>query len=379
MPRGFKSFPYLPTIILAGLIVRLVLSGLSGWGVAGLSLCAVWWALEIARWLLPRKADPRTAGKSKTRATSKATTDREGNDALISLVYFLSEPRMVEESGIRACVASALGVRFQPGDPKSEHFVIPFSPPDTPKSERHIRHFMVRIPEGLFAVLVSDRPYIENPTEFAKESIRDKRLRSAVERHVAWISVDLMDDPGDPDQIRRAYQIIGKILGAMAGPDCLAIYCPELQRCNEFDPGLLEILGGERPLSLFEEPTFEPVIEISDKNPRMAAAVREAVSRWPEFVSAYERSTPSEQERFIVKAEFREGKKSEFMWVSVRELGVDELRGILMNDPHELMDVHRGAEVCISLDRLNDWIYPGKNGTHEGGFTLDVLADSGED
>ncbi len=49
-----------------------------------------------------------------------------------------------------------------------------------------------------------------------------------------------------------------------------------------------------------------------------------------------------------------------------------------MNDPHELLEVHRGARVHFTLDRLNDWIYPGRGGSHVGGFTLDVLADDGE-
>jgi uncharacterized protein YegJ (DUF2314 family) len=165
----------------------------------------------------------------------------------------------------------------------------------------------------------------------------------------------------------------------MGGPDCLAIYCPELQRCNEFDPGLLERLCGSDPVSLFNEPTFEPVIEISDNNPKMAAAVKEAISRWPEFVAAYIEAASGEKERFIVKAEFREGRKSEYMWVTVQGISPTEVTGILMNDPHELLDVHRGATVTFTTERLNDWIYPGPGGSHIGGFTLDVLADSGEE
>src|SRR5690606_14805042 len=115
---------------------------------------------------------------------------------------------------------------------------------------------------------------------FARVAIRDKRLRKAIERHVAWISVDLMEDTTDRTRIREAYQVIGRILAVMGGPDCLAIYCPELPRCNEFDPGLLERLCGDDPVSLFDEPTFDPVIEISDDNPKMAEAVREAIVRW---------------------------------------------------------------------------------------------------
>ena len=343
------------------------------WGVAGLVLAALWFGIELVRWLLP----PRDSVNPEPGAIPDPSS-ATGPQSLVSLVYFLSESRHVDEAAIRECVSRAIGVRFPVNDPDSDTFVIPFSPPDRKKSESHIRHFMVRIPVGLFAVLVSDQPYIDRPEDFARDSIRDKRLRSAVERHLAWISVDLLDDPTDPATVRDAYRIIGKILASMAGPDCLAIYCPELQRCNEFDPGLIEDLSGPDPLDLFEEPTFEPVIEISDNNPRMAAAVREAVSRWPEFVAAFQGSPLADRDRYIVKAEFREGKKAEYMWVSVEEIASDGVSGILMNDPHELLEVHRGARVRFTLDRLNDWIYPGRGGSHVGGFTLDVLADDGE-
>lgn len=374
MPIRLKNFPVLPFLILLALVARLVMSGLSWWGVAGLVIAVIWFALEFVRWLLP----PKPAKASLLSAGDSASVEPEEN--LISLVFFLDEPRDADEGSIRNCVTSALGIKFHPGNPDSDCFVIPFTPPETGRAaDADIRHFMVKIPAGLFAVLVSDRPYIDNPKGFAKGAIRDKRLRNAVEKHVAWISVDLMDHSVDPERAREAYQVIGRILAAMGGPDCLAIYCPELQRCNEFDPGLLEKLCGKDPVSLFNEPTFEPVIEISDNNPKMAAAVREAVARWPEFVAAYENSSPAEKERFIAKAEFREGRKSEYMWVTILEITPETVSGILMNDPHELLNYHRGATVSFGLNRLNDWIYPNRDGSHTGGFTLDVLADSGEE
>lgn len=374
MPQRFQKFPYLSAAILLVPVAMLVGTGLTVWGVTALSLALVWFAIEFVRWLMP------PGGQQRVTDHSAPDDGGEKVNNLISLVFFLDEPRDADEMGIRDCVSSALGIRFQLGNPEAESFVIPFSPPENRRADDgEIRHFMVKVPAGLFAVLVSDHPYIGNPKRFAHATIRDKRLRSAVEKHVAWISVDLMDDTTDRERIGEAYRVIGRILSAMGGPDCLAIYCPELQRCNEFDPGLLERLCGSDPVSLFNEPTFEPVIEISDNNPKMAAAVKEAISRWPEFVSAYIEAASAEKERFIVKAEFREGRKSEYMWVTVQGISPTEVTGILMNDPHELLDVHRGATVSITMDRINDWIYPGPDSSHIGGFTLDVLADSSEE
>ena len=140
-------------------------------------------------------------------------------------------------------------------------------------------------------------------------------------------------------------------------------------------PSQIETLMNGNPLSIFDEPTFEPVIEVSDNDPRMAAAEKTARERWPEFVHAFENKKPSDSEKFIVKAEFVEGTRSEFMWVTVTMVRDYCVRGILTNDPHELVDVFRGAEVEFPLERLNDWIYPGKNGTPVGGFTLDILSE----
>lgn len=370
MRSRLKAFPILATAILLALLIRLLVSGLSWVGVVALVIAVIWFGFEIVRWLLfrPDESQMYAAEKPEKQESEKA-------EELVSLVYFLSDSRSADESTIRACVSNALQIKFDVSNPDSEYFVMQFTPPEAARQNDGIHHFMVRLPQGLFAVLVSEGPYIDNPGEFAKQSIRDKRLRNAVEGHQAWLSVDLMDAPTDPDEIVEAYRVIGKILATLAGPDCLAVYCPELQRCNEFDLSLIDSLTSEDPLSIFDEPTFEPIIEISDNNPRMAAAVEEATQRWPEFVQAFKARTEFNSESYIVKAEFREGKTCEYMWVSVTEILDQEISGILMNDPHELLDLHRGATVSFPLERLNDWIYPREDGSHAGGFTLDVLAE----
>lgn len=370
MWRRLKRFPFLPAVILLALNVRLVTSGLTWVGVAAFAITVIWFGFEFIRWLTHRSPED-----TPELAMGREESPDEAEEDLVSIVYFLSEPRTANESVIRESVSTALDLDFEHGG-GSENFVLPLHPPDDSENDvRGIQRFLVRIARGSFVILLSDSPYIDRPGDFAEQSIRDKRLRSAVESHRAWLSVDLMEEADSGTSRLEAYRIIGRILCALAGPDCLAIYSPELQRCNEFDLSLLEILGSDRPLDLFEEPTFEPIIEISDSNPRMAEAVAEAKSRWPEFVEEFERASTEDRERFIVKAEFREGDTCEYMWVSVARIEPDRIEGVLMNDPHELLDIHRGAVVRIEIDRLNDWIYTRPDGKHVGGFTLDVLAE----
>ncbi len=368
MREYLKQFPYFRLLLVIIPLFRLFKLTLVGQ--MALVAAVVWFAIGLIQWLM----FCRDLKNRERRESAHSPDSQKGSDPLISMVYFLDEAREADEDKIRDCFSRALEIKFDPGDDNASEFVLDINPPKMSKGDR-IQHFMVRIPSGLFNVLISKDPYIDNPKEFAKESIRDKRLRSAVERHSAWISVDLMGEKPTGERRIEAYQIIGKALAAMAGPDCLAIYSPELQRCNEFDLNLIEVLQSNNPLELFEEPTFEPVIEVSEDDPRMSAAVDEAIKRWDEFVAAFAKRTDPDDDRYIVKAEFAEGSRSEFMWVLVEELRDNLIIGTLMNDPHELVNVHRGSAVEVELSRLNDWICPGDDEEAMGGFTLKILTD----
>lgn len=360
----FAKSPILPGLITALILFRLFSVGLSTFGIAALAMTVLWLGVSLIHWLVTRRERPIPADNE----------PEDEEEILISLVYLLEEPREATEETVRRCVSSAMEMDLKTDDPDATEFVLSATAPGLgPRNQ--IRQFIVKIPQGIFGVIVSAEPYIENPRRYAYESIRDKRLRTAIENHGAWISVDRMGDPPVGAEKAESYAVIGKILASMAGPDCLALYCPELQRCNEFDPALIDELAAGDPLGVFSEPTFEPVIEISEDDPRMLRAVEEAIHRWPDFVDAFTTRTDPDDERYIVKAEFSEKKRSEFMWVSVTRIEADQVTGILMNDPHELVGVHRGQSVEIRIDQLNDWLFPLPDGDVAGGFTLKVLAD----
>ena len=124
MPQRFQKFPYLSAAIILVPVAMLVGTGLTVLGVAALSLALVWFAIEFVRWLMP------PGGQQRVTDHSAPDDGGEKVNNLISLVFFLDEPRDADEMGIRDCVSSALGIRFQPGNPEAESFVIPFSPPE---------------------------------------------------------------------------------------------------------------------------------------------------------------------------------------------------------------------------------------------------------
>lgn len=364
--KAVKS-PLIPVPILLWLLYRLFTGGLSWAGLILLALSLAWFGLTLARSLV--------VGRERRRERDDDLF--AGEKPLISLVYLLSEPRFPNEVTVRDCVSNALEFDF--GDEAFQAAESIFSVKDSHSRSGDLQQFLIRIPQGIFAVIVSSAPYVADPKKFARETIRDKRLRSAIENHQAWISVDRVGAPPAAAEKREAYQVIGKLLGAMAGPDCLAIYSPELETCNEFDPSLIQRLHSVDPLGLFAEPTFEPIIEIEEDNPEMLRAVEEARRRWPEFVEAFRRRQNHGDERFIVKSEFREGNRSEFMWVGVSALRDEGVVGVLMNDPHELVGFHRGQQVTLPVETVNDWLFPSEKNEMVGGFTLRVLSGKMED
>lgn len=299
---------------------------------------------------------------------------RSSTHNLIALVFLLDAPRKMSEQDVRRSAAAAFGVTFDEGNPEAREFVIAFPGAPVKGIEKGTaQSFMVKVGQGVFLVNNFTVPYMERPDKFA-ESIPDKRLRKAIASHRAWISVDAIGDVSTREGKAEAYRGIGKMIGQLAGTDCLALYCPELERCNESDESLLTKLRSNDPLALFQTPTFAPVISVDGDDPRMVKAVAEAQRRWPEFVAAF-RAKRDEDKPFIIKAEFEEADKAEFMWVSVNRIEGDTIHGVLENRPHQLTRVKEGQQVAVPVSALNDWLYiKGKESV--GGFTMKVIAEA---
>ena len=298
---------------------------------------------------------------------------RESKPSPISIVFLLRAPRRMSEAGVRSAASKAFNVTFDADDPDATTWVVTGpAPPMDELREKDAQVFIVGVPQGIFMVYNFAVPYMDRSDEFA-ESISDGRLRSAIAAHRAWVSVDAMGDVPDEASKAEAYRAIGKLLAELAGPDCLAVYCPELERCNVYDDALVKTLRSPDPLAVFEAPTFAPVINVDDEDPRMVAAVKEARRRWPEFVAAFNANTDKERP-FLVKAEFKEGDTVEFMWISVTRIDSDTIHGVLGNRPHELTNVKQGQTVAVPLSALNDWLCA-KGDEPLGGFTAKVIGE----
>jgi len=152
------------------------------------------------------------------------------------------------------------------------------------------------------------------------------------------------------------------------------VFAPELGRCNEFDPALIEQLRGGDPLSIFDAPTHEAVLHIEAGDADMERAIAEARRRWPEFVAHFDRRIPGSDRPFTVKAAFAEGEEEEFMWVQVQEIEGEKIVGILGNQPHRLSEFHAGQQVVVPVAEMVDWLCPDEHDHPLGGWTQAVLS-----
>lgn len=297
----------------------------------------------------------------------------ESGGALTALVFLMSKARILSEQQVRDAIVKAWGIELGSEMRTEGNWLVEAGKVDPGMVQPGAKNFLVRANDRMFLINSVDHPYMENPEQFAK-SMPDLRLRTAVGSHRAWNSVDLFGETPAPHEKEEVYTLLGKLLAEFAGEECLAVYCPEIERCNEYAPSVVESLRSGKIFDLFEFPTHSPIVQIDGDDPRMVAAVEEARRRWPEFNSAFQKRK-SEEEIFAVKARFAEGDEEEFMWVAVENINGDSITGTLGNSPAIVKKVKEGDTVTVKLSDLNDWLY-GKEDKMEGGFTMKVMEEA---
>jgi uncharacterized protein YegJ (DUF2314 family) len=292
---------------------------------------------------------------------------------ITALVFLLKEPRKLADWQVRQAAAQVLKLEFKMADsPEPGHIMaVPAERIQTSLPEGSGMTYLINTGEHRLMINSFTRPYMEDPAKYA-ENITDLRLQRAVAAHQAWISADLFGQPESAKERGEIYSALGQLLAHFADEDCLAIYCPELERCNEYAPEVVEQLKSGQPLEIFGQPTHAPVVNIAGDDPRMVAAVAEAKNRWPEFVAAFSARPAEADAPFIVKARFNDGENEEFMWVSVTAISGGTITGKLENSPAALTNVKLGDEVHVALTDLNDWLCQ-SDGKTIGGFTVKLM------
>jgi uncharacterized protein YegJ (DUF2314 family) len=275
----------------------------------------------------------------------------------VALVLLLRRPRELDAATVAAAAATAFGLDVTADDATAAACVVGETP-----------HFLVQLPDRLLAVHNVGLPYFDNPAAVAA-NLAERRLREAVAQHHAWLSVECLQADsalGDP------YVTAARLAGALLDEDCLALCLPAGGRIYACDGAMSAKLRGPEPLAALEAGGPTPVVGIAADDPRLLAAVHEARRRWPEFVAAFEQREPGQL--FSVKVPVREGKQTEYMWLSVSALENEMIYGRLDNEPVSMKRLHAGDRLRVPVRDLNDWLFT-RGDTLAGGFTIDVLTN----
>jgi uncharacterized protein YegJ (DUF2314 family) len=180
-------------------------------------------------------------------------------------------------------------------------------------------------------------------------------------------------EAGKPDAAspETFYPLMARLIAELAGPDCQAIYQPHGNRFNHWDDSLEARLRAGDVTQVFAEPTRLPVVEVAEDEPRMLAAVDEALRRWPEFADAFSRR---DGEGHSVKVPLSRGESTEFIWVEVDRIDAERIHGRLGNDPVDLGELRHGSVVDVPVGEVKDWVYV-VGGEPKGMFGTKVLME----
>lgn len=108
-----------------------------------------------------------------------------------------------------------------------------------------------------------------------------------------------------------------------------------------------------------------------DSDPELVAAKVQAQAKLGEFKSAF--ATRAADQKFAIKAPFREGPNEEHKWVIVDAVKKDEMDGHIEKPSLTIKHLKVGQTITVNDYNIEDWAYTDKQGQQHGGFSVAVL------
>ena len=166
-------------------------------------------------------------------STSAPSAEAKQGERLVSLVLLLSAPRKPTHEAIAHAVGEGLGEKV------NKDAVISKPP-----------YHLVNAGADRFVINDIAQPYFEQSAKVADE-IKNLNLSRAVRDHRAWISVDWVSADQQTD-LRKVYQMIGKMVAHLSAKDTLAVYSPDMDQFALWAPAVRQGLESDDPLGVFE-------------------------------------------------------------------------------------------------------------------------------
>ncbi len=160
---------------------------------------------------------------------------------LVSIVLLLRQPRFLNDKAVARAAAAAWDEKFSTGDPRQDGNVVSGESP----------LFVIRTPAASYLLHNQDQTYFDEDKHALPET-NENRLREAIAEHRAWMAVDALDASRRPRNSAEAYPRIARIIAELAGPDCLALICPETGFLCVYDDTIEDKLRSPEPLKALQ-------------------------------------------------------------------------------------------------------------------------------
>jgi len=196
----------------------------------------------------------------------------------------------------------------------------------------------------------------------------DLRLADAMRTHKAFLSIDVHESP-EGQTLEDARDILGRIAASLVDASTLVIWDVGSGFLAPATPDVVEILLKEGLNSEAFE-TFSPVVMVNPRDRKMKAAIREAVTRWPEFVQAFPNRAADEP--CLAKVCLSNGKDKEHIWLEVQDCGLDFVTGVVANRPYDLPNIKENDVITHPASGISDWMII-IDGELVGGFLERIL------
>ena len=273
---------------------------------------------------------------------------RSGRDAgMVSIVILRRSPRRLTEADVRGAYRRAFGK-----EPKV----------DSAAPHTDVR-CMVLLAEGSppIAVLDSTVGYMsKEEAEDTAARCEHPDVRRALVSHTAWVSIDaagLSARGIAKESLAKVHALLGKLAAEFIDDDSLLLFRPYDNRVGRADGGAAELLAsGQCDAAFQDDDMHTPVSRVSGDDKAVNAAMAEAVSRIPEFLSNWRAA--SAKGPTLVKGRFRgDDGSNEYIWCSVVDETDAGFRAKIENNPIAPNIAPKGTVVEIKLDDIVDWVY----------------------
>jgi len=149
----------------------------------------------------------------------------------------------------------------------------------------------------------------------------------------------------------------------------LAILCPALlSACNHAAPNSGTTNSGAEMIKPAAPAGFA---RVEDSDAELIGVKKLALDKLPQFTSAFADRSPDQ--KFLIKAPFREGENEEHKWVIVDAIRKDEIDGHIERPSQTIKHLKVGQTITVNDYNIEDWAYLDKKGQQQGGWSVAVL------